>query len=196
MNTLILEGEDENENAIDVYERLSKSNIIFLSGYISQSLATDVCATLLMKSSMDQQNTITLFINCLGAESRHVFMIYDMMSNLPNPICTWCIGNAEGSAALLLAAGTPGKRFATKNSFICPGPISYGLKNVNNMVELDVITKFMKTDNEYLMTALAKHTKKSVKKVTKDFENKRYFTAEQALEYSIIDKVIEKAGKK
>src|SRR5271170_1185233 len=103
---------------MDVYQKLAADRILFVCGDISDELATDIIATLLLKDSEDSEKKITLFINSHGGDIRNAYMIYDVMTMIQAPVETVCIGAAIDEALVLLAGGTPGMRFATKHAVI------------------------------------------------------------------------------
>lgn len=196
MNTIIIEETEQGEYPIDIYTKLSRDRILFLYDYIDDKLATDIVATLLLKDSefndgvTDEDNKISIFINAEGGDIRNVFMIYDVIKMLQSPIETICVGSAMDEVALLLAAGTPGNRFATQNSVICPSQLMADKSFYANLTDAKSIMERFSRDNKDYMSALAKCTNKSVKQVMEDFERKKFMTAKQAVAYGIIDGVV------
>lgn len=196
MNTIIIEKTEHDEYPIDIYTKLSRDRILFLYDFVDDRLATDIVATLLLKDSefnesgSDEDNKISIFINAEGGDIRNVFMIYDVIKMLQSPIETICVGSAMDEVALLLAAGTPGKRFATQNSVICPSQLMADKSFYSNLTDAKGVMERFSRDNKDFMTAISKCTNKSLKQVMDDFERKKFMTAKQALAYGIIDGVV------
>ena len=190
MNTLVLEHTENGDVAVDVYQKLSDDRILFVYDEITDNLATDLCATLLLKNSESSDKKITLFINSPGGDIRNVFMIYDMIQLIQAPIETICIGAAMDEAVLLLASGHPGMRFATKNCRIAVNQLVHDWIMNADMSDAKKILDIYTSDNKKMMEILAKCTKKTVKQITSDFDRRVFMTAIQAAKYGIIDRVI------
>ena len=190
MNTILTEPTEHGDIPIDIYQKLSGSRILFLSGIIDDRLATDIVATLLLKDAEDPGKKISIFINSEGGDIRNIFMIYDMMKLIKSPIETVCIGAAMDEAALLLAAGTPGMRFATKNSIICVGQLINERMNFSDMTDAKISFDQSMGDSKRMMDILSKCIGKPVKEVQKTFERKVFMNATQAIKHGIIDKVV------
>lgn len=190
MNTIVTETTDHGEMPIDVYQKLSNDRILFVCDQISDSLATDITATLLLKDSEDSEKKITLFINSQGGDIRNTLMICDMMAMIDAPIETVCIGAAMDEAAIILASGTPGMRFATRNSVIAVNQLSHDWITHANLTDAKKYLDLALADNKRMMEILAKTTGKTLKKVTEDFERRVFMTAFQAAKYNLIDKVV------
>jgi ATP-dependent Clp protease protease subunit len=190
LNTTITEQTDLGEMPVDVYTKLSNDRILFLTDFLDDRLATDITATLLLKDSEDPNQKITLFINSPGGDIRCVFMVYDMMNLVQAPIETVCIGSAFDEVALILAAGAPGMRFATKNATIsisqleAQGTRYSDLKTAKSMLDLKV------QDNKRFLEALSKATGKPVKTLSSDFDRRVFMNCNQAVKYGLIDKVV------
>ena len=198
MNTIIIEETEHGDYPIDIYTKLSRDRILFLYDYIDDKLATDIVATLLLKDSefneggSDEDNKISIFINAEGGDIRNVFMIYDVIKMLQSPIETVCVGSAMDEVTLLLAAGTPGRRFATQNAVVCPSQLMADRSFYANLTDAKGIMERFSRDNKDFMTALAKCSNKPFKQVMEDFERKKFMTAKQAVAYGIIDGVVGK----
>jgi ATP-dependent Clp protease protease subunit len=177
------------EIPIDVYQKLANSRILFICEDISDSLATDIVATLLLKDAEDSDSKITLFINSQGGEIRNTLMICDMLNMIESPVETVCIGAAIDGAAVILASGTPGMRFATKNSIISIGQLTHDYMTLANLTDAKKHLDLALGDNKKMMEILAKTTKKTLKQVNSDFERKVFMSSAQAAKYGIIDKV-------
>lgn len=191
MNTLILEDTEFGETPMDVYQKLAGDRILFITNYISDEVATDLVATLLLKDSEAPDKKITLFINSQGGDIRNILMIYDVMLMLSTPIETICMGAAMGEAVLLLVAGTPGLRMATKNSIMTVSQLMPDFTTHTNLTDAKNLMVQLKNDNDRLFEILNKSTKKPVKQLKEDFDRKVYFTPAKALKYGLIDKIIQ-----
>lgn len=196
MNTFIIEETENGDYPIDIYTKLSRDRILFLYDFIDDKLATDIVATLLLKDSefneggTEEDNKISIFINAEGGDIRNVFMIYDVIKMLQSPIETICVGSAMDEVTLILAAGTPGRRFATQNAAICPSQLFADRSFHANLSDAKGIMDRFSRDNRDYMNALAKCTNKPLKTVMADFERKKFMTAKQAVTYGLIDGVV------
>jgi ATP-dependent Clp protease protease subunit len=190
MNTIVTETTEHGEMPLDVYQKLSNDRILFICEYISDDIASDITATLLLKDSEDSEKKITLFLNSHGGDIRNVLMICDMMNMVDAPIETVCIGAAMDEAALILASGTPGMRLATKNAVISCSQLSHDWITRANLTDAKKYLDLAMIDNKRMMEIFAKTTGKPVKQVSEDFDRRVYMTAAQAAKYGIIDKVV------
>ena len=190
MNTIVTETTEHGEMPVDVYQKLSNDRILFICDYINDNLATDITATLLLKDSEDSEKKITLFINSSGGDIRNALMICDMMNMVEAPIETVCIGAAMDEAAIILASGTRGMRFATKNSVISASQLAHDWITSANLTDAKKYLDLAKTDNKRMMEILSKTSGKSLKQVSEDFERKVFMTAPQAVKYGLVDKVV------
>lgn len=190
MNTLVLESTEQGDMAVDVYQKLAGNRILFISSEIDDKLAADISATLLLKDTENSQVKITLFINSSGGNIRNVLMIYDMMQMIEAPIETICIGAAMDEAAMLLAAGEPGMRFATKNAQISVSQLINDSWAPSNLTDAKKYLDLSVSDNKRMMDILSKCSGKTTKEVMTDFDRRVFMSASQALHYGLIDKVI------
>ena len=193
MNTIITETvENSQEVVVDVYTKLSDSRVLFICDTIDDKLATDICATLLLKDAESSDDKISLFINSTGGNIRNVFMIYDVMNLIEAPIETVCIGAAIDEAALLLIAGTPGMRMATKNSVICVSQLVNDYTTHADLTDAKILLTQSLNDNKRMMDIISKATSHPIKEVLETFKRKVFMNANQALKYNIIDRIIGK----
>jgi ATP-dependent Clp protease protease subunit len=190
LNTIVTETTEQGEIPVDVYQKLANDRILFVTGKIDDKLATDIAATLLAKDAEDSDKKITLFINSEGGDIQNVFMIYDMMSIISAPIETVCIGYAFDEAAVLLASGSPGRRFATKNSFICIGPLVHNWMSMSDLTDAKSILDRSVQNNKRMMDIISKRSNKSLKEVMENFERETFMNVNQAIKYGIIDKIV------
>jgi ATP-dependent Clp protease protease subunit len=175
---------------MDVYQKLANDRILFICDDIGDEIATDITATLLLKDSEDSEKKITLFINSQGGDIRNTLMIVDMMNIIDSPIETVCIGAAMDEAALILASGTKGMRFATKNSRISVGQLVNDWMARANLTDAKKYLDLAMSDNKRMMEIFAKSSGKSLKQVMDDFDRRVFLSAPQAAKYGFIDKVV------
>lgn len=190
MNTLVMESTENGDMPVDVYQKLANDRILFICNHIDDKLATDIVASLLLKDSEDSESKITLFINSDGGDIRNALMIYDIMKMISSPIETVCIGSAMNEAALILVAGSPGQRLATKNSIIAVGQLSHDWTAYSDLTDAKKLLEQSASDNKRMMEILAKGCKKTMKTVATDFDRKVFFSPSQAVKYGLIDKVV------
>jgi ATP-dependent Clp protease protease subunit len=172
----------------DPYTKLFEERIIFLGVQIDDASANDVMAQLLTLESMDPDRDISIYINSPGGSFTALTAIYDTMQFVKPDIQTICMGQAASAAAVLLAAGTPGKRFALGNArILIHQPYSEGGGQGSDIeIQANEILR-MRTQLEEM---LARHSNKSVEEVRKDIERDKILTAQDALDYGLIDQVI------
>lgn len=190
MNTFVLEEHGEHEVAVNVYQRLADNRILFIDSYVDDKVAVDITASLLMKDVQDPVNKISIFLNAYGGSVRSVFMIYDMMKIIRAPIEVICMGAAMSEAVLLLAAGTPGMRYATPHAMVCPNQLSYGGSHYSDLTDAEILMSQIKSDNKKFIEALAENVGKTTKQVMQDLSRRQYFSPKQSKDYGIIDGII------
>ena len=189
---MVIESSARGERAFDIYSRLLKERIIFLGEPIEDHVANLVIAQLLFLESEDQAKDIMLYVNSPGGIVTSGLAIYDTMQYLKAPVSTICIGQAASMGAVLLAAGTKGKRYALPNSRIMLHQGSGGFRGNTPDVEIQVREMLHLTDR--LMHILAEHTGQDFEKVKKDADRDYFMSAEEAKAYGIIDAVFEPTG--
>jgi len=189
---MVIESSARGERAFDIYSRLLKERIIFLGEPIEDHVANLVIAQLLFLESEDQEKDIMLYINSPGGIVTSGLAIYDTMQYLKAPVSTICIGQAASMGAVLLAAGTKGKRYALPNSRIMLHQGSGGFRGNTPDVEIQVKEMLHLTDR--LMRILAEHTGQEFEKVKKDADRDYFMSAEEAKAYGVIDAVFEPTG--
>jgi ATP-dependent Clp protease, protease subunit len=188
---MVVEQTNRGERAYDIYSRLLKDNIIFLGTPIDDNVANVVTAQLLFLEAEDPDKDISLYINSPGGSISAGMAIYDTMQFIRPDVSTICIGQAASMGALLLAAGTPGKRFALPNSrILIHQPSMSGL--AGQATDIDIHAREILRLRESMNQILAKHTGQSVERLQKDVERDYIMTAEMAKEYGIVDQVISK----
>lgn len=192
-NTLIpmvIEQTSRGERSFDIYSRLLKDNIIFLSTPIDDHIATLVIAQLLFLSSEDPKKDINIYINSPGGSVSAGLAIYDTMQFVKPDITTICIGMAASMGQILLSAGTKGKRFALPNSRIMMHQPSGGTQGQSS--DIEIYTKEMIRTRDNLYKIIGKHTGRDFEQIKKDADRDNYMTAQEAMEYGIVDKVLER----
>ena len=186
----VVEQTNRGERAYDLYSRLLKDNIIFLGTPIDDTIANLVCAQMLHLESENPDKDINIYINSPGGDITALFAIYDTMQFIRNDIATICLGQAASAAAVLLAAGTKGKRLALPHSRILlhqpHGSVGYG-----QVTDLELAAKEILRMRELLEHLLAKHTGQTLERVHNDTDRDFVMESGEALAYGIIDAVIE-----
>jgi ATP-dependent Clp protease protease subunit len=185
----VVETTSRGERAYDLYSRLLKDNIIFLQTPIDDQIASLICAQLVHLESENPEKDINIYINSPGGDITSSFAIYDTMQFIRNDIATICLGQAASAAAVLLAAGTKGKRLALPHSRILLhqpwGQVGYG-----QVTDLELAAKELMRMRDLLDIILARHTGQPVEKIHGDTDRDFVMEANEALEYGVIDRVI------
>jgi ATP-dependent Clp protease protease subunit len=190
---IVVEKSGRGERSYDIYSRLLKDRIIMLSGEINDQVASSIVAQLLFLEAEDPEKDIYLYINSPGGVITSGFSVYDTMNYIRPDISTICIGQAASMGAFLLSCGADGKRFSLPNSRIMIHQPLGGTQGQATDIEIQAreILRLKKTLNEIL----AKNTKQTVKRIEKDTERDFFMSAKEAMEYGIVDKVLEKSFK-
>ncbi|GLH68029.1 ATP-dependent Clp endopeptidase proteolytic subunit ClpP [Geothrix edaphica] len=185
---IVIEQTPRGERSYDIYSRLLKDNIIFLGTAIDDNVANAIVAQMLFLESEDPDKDIQIYINSPGGSVTAGLAIYDTMQFVKNDIVTYCIGQCASMGAHLLAAGTRGKRFALPNARIMIHQPSGGAQG--QATEIEITFKEIQRLKDNLAATFAKHTGQPLKKVVKDMDRDFFMSAEEALEYGIVDKVL------
>lgn len=186
---VVVEQTNRGERAYDIYSRLLKDNIIFLGTPIDDNVANVVTAQLLFLEAEDPEKDVSLYINSPGGSISAGMAIYDTMQFIRPDVTTICIGQAASMGALILSAGTPGKRFALPNSrILIHQPSMSGL--AGQATDIDIHAREILRLRESMNQILSHHTKQPLERVQRDVERDYIMTAEQAKEYGIVDQVI------
>jgi len=184
----VIEKSAQGERAFDIYSRLLKERIIFLSGPVTDGMANTVIAQLLFLEHEDPKKDITMYVNTPGGSVTAGLAIYDTMQHVKCPVSTVCVGMAASMGAVLLAAGHPGKRFALPNSEILMHQVMGGTQGQASDIEISA-RHILKTKDR-LNQILVRHTGKPPAKIDKDTDRDFYLSAEEAKEYGVIDAII------
>jgi len=185
---MVVEQTNRGERAYDIYSRLLKDNIIFIGTPIDDNLANLVVAQLLFLEAEDPEKEISIYINSPGGSVTAGLAIYDTVQFIRPDVTTYCIGQAASMAAVMLAAGTPGKRFALPNSRVIIHQPSGGFSG--QATDINIQAKEILRTRQRLNEILSMHTGQSLSKIEQDVERDFIMTAEAAKEYGIIDQVI------
>jgi ATP-dependent Clp protease, protease subunit len=186
----VVETTSRGERAYDLYSRLLKDNIIFLQTPIDDQIASLLCAQLIHLESENPDKDINIYINSPGGDITALFAIYDTMQFIRNDIATICLGQAASAAAVLLAAGTKGKRLALPHSRILLHQ-PYGQVGYGQVTDLELAAAEILRMRDLLEQILAEHTGQSLEKVHEDTDRDFVLEANDALQYGLIDQVIE-----
>jgi len=187
----VIEKSQFGERAYDIYSRLLKDRIIFLGGQIADPMANTVIAQMLFLESEDEKKDIKLYINSPGGSVPATLAIYDTMQYIKPDVSTICIGMAASGAALLLAAGTKGKRFSLPNSEVLIHQVMAGGIE-GQATEIEISARHILRLKDRLNQILAKHTGKPVKQVEQDTDRDNYMDAEDAKKYGLLDEIIKR----
>jgi ATP-dependent Clp protease protease subunit len=187
---MVVEQTGRGERAYDIYSRLLKDRIVFIGSPIDDSVANLVIAQMLFLQAEDSDRDIYLYINSPGGVISAGLAIYDTMQYISNDVATICMGQAASMAAVLMAAGSEGKRSALPHSRIMIHQPLGGSQGQAAMIE--IYAKEILYMRDRLNEILASHTGQPLKKIAKDSDRDFFMSAEEAQEYGIVDKVIEK----
>ncbi len=185
----VVEQTTRGERAYDLYSRLLKENILFLGTPIDDTIANLVCAQLIHLESENPDKDINIYINSPGGDITALFAIYDTMQFIKNDIATICLGQAASAAAVLLAAGTKGKRLALPHSRVLLHQ-PYGQVGYGQVTDLEIAAKEIFRMRDILEEILAEHTGQPIERIHADTDRDFVMEASEALAYGIIDDVI------
>jgi ATP-dependent Clp protease, protease subunit len=185
----VVEQTSRGERTYDLYSRLLKDNIIFLQTPIDDTVASVICAQLIHLESENPDKDINIYINSPGGDITSLFAIYDTMQFIKNDIATICLGQAASAAAVLLAAGTKGKRLALPHSRVLLHQ-PYGQVGYGQVTDLEIAAREILRMRELLEEILALHTGQTIERVHNDTDRDFVMEANEAIEYGIIDDVL------
>ena len=187
---MVIEQSSRGERAYDIYSRLLKDRIIFMGEQVVDDMANIIIAQMLFLESEDPDKDINIYINSPGGSVTAGLALYDTMQYIKPDIATICMGQTTSMAALLLAAGTKGKRYALPHGRIMIHQPLGGAQG--QATDIDIHAREILKIRDELNKILAKHTGQDIKKIRKDTERDYFMSSEEAKEYGIIDKVISK----
>ena len=185
----VVEKSGREERVYDIYSRLLKDRIVFLGSQVNDEVANAIVAQMLFLQSDDPKADIHLYINSPGGSVSAGMAIYDAMQFVTCDVATYCIGQAASMGAVLLTAGTAGKRFALPNARIMIHQPLAGMQGTAE--EILIHAKEFKRIKQRMNEILIKHTGHPLDKIEKDTDRDRFMSAEEAAEYRLVDKVIE-----
>ena len=187
----VIEQTSKGERSYDIFSRLLKDRIIFLSEDVNQTTASLVVAQMLFLESEDPDKEIHFYINSPGGSITDGMAIYDTMNYIKCPVSTICVGMAASMGAFLLSAGEKGRRLATPNSeILIHQPLIAGHGISGQTTEIKIHADHMVKTREKLNKILSQNTGKPLEQIQKDTERDNYMTAQEALEYGLIDAIL------
>ena len=189
----VIEKSQFGERAYDIYSRLLKERIIFLSGPISDATANTVIAQLLFLQHEDPKKDIYLYVNSPGGSVTATLAMYDTIKHIKPDVSTTCVGMAASGAAVILAAGTKGKRFALPNAEVMIHQVMGGAEG--QATEIEITARHMIKIKDRLNKILSDATGQPIKKVEADSDRDFYMDAEEAKKYGMIDAVLKEKSK-
>lgn len=186
----VIEQTGRGERVYDIYSRLLKDNIIFVGSEISDAMANIIVAQLLFLDAETPDKDVYLYINSPGGSVTAGLAIYDTMQFIRNDVSTICVGQAASMGAVLLAAGTPGKRYILPNSRVMLHQPLGGTQGV--AADVEIYTQELLRIKDTLFKILQKHTGQSLAKLKKDADRDLFLNAQEAVKYSVVDRILEK----
>jgi len=188
MVPIVIEQTPRGERSFDIYSRLLKERVIFMVGQVEDHMANVVVAQLLFLESENPDKEISLYINSPGGSVTAGMAIYDTMQFIKPPVSTLCIGQAASMGAFLLAAGASGKRFTLPNSRVMIHQPSAGFQG--QATDIDIHAREILSMKERMNTLMAQHCGQTADKVQADTERDNFMTADDALAYGLVDRIV------
>jgi ATP-dependent Clp protease, protease subunit len=190
---MVVETSGRGERAYDIYSLLLKERIIFVGMPISDQVANLIVAQLLYLAGDDPDRPIRMYINCPGGIVYHGLAIYDTMQQVPAPVETYAVGVTASMGTVLLAAGTEGRRYALPHATVHMHPAGGSTQGYAPDVEIQY--KELKRIEDLIHHILSQHTNQTVEQIAADFDRDRFMTAEEAVEYGLVDQILTPAQK-
>lgn len=187
---MVIDRAPGGERAYDIYSRLLKDRIIFLGEPIDDHVANTIIAQLLFLEAENSKEDIRIYINSPGGSVTAALALYDTIQYMRCDVATICIGQAASAAAVLLAAGTKGKRYILPNSRVLIHQVMGGAEG--QQTDVAIQAKEMLRIKNQINTILSKHTGQSIKKIEQDSDRDYFMTSEEAKKYGLVDKIITK----
>ena len=184
----VVEQTGKGERTYDIYSRLLLDRIVFISGEVADEMANAICAQLLFLQSQDAKKEISVYVNSPGGSVTAGLAIYDTMQFVKCPIATYCIGQAASMGAVLLSAGTKGRRFALPNARIMVHQPSGGAEG--KATDIEITAREILRLKDILNGILAKHSGRKLEDVVRDTERDYFMSAEEAKEWGLVDEVL------
>ena len=186
---MVVEQTNRGERSYDIYSRLLKERIIFLTGPIDDNIASLICAQLLFLESENPKKEISFYINSPGGRVWSGLAMYDTMQYISSKIMTICIGQAASAGSLLLTAGEDNMRYSLPNSRIMMHQPSGGYQG--QVTDIEIQTKEIIKTKKRLNEIYAKHSGRDIKEVEEIMERDKYFSPQEAIKFGLIDKIVE-----
>jgi len=186
---MVIEKSSMGERAYDIYSRLLKERIIFLGEPIDDAVANTLIAQLLFLDAESNKDDIKIYVNSPGGSVTSALALYDTIQHVKSDVATICVGQAASAAAVLLAAGTKGKRYALPNARIMIHQVMGGVEGQQKDIEIQA--KEIARIKDQINLILAKHTGQTVKRIEADSDRDYFMDAEEAKKYGLIDKIIQ-----
>jgi ATP-dependent Clp protease, protease subunit len=190
LNTLVIEQTEHGEVPMDVYQKLAKDRILFITDYLNDDVATDLIATLLLKDHENPDEKVRLLVNCPGGDIRNAFMIYDVMTMMHAPVEVLVMGAAMDEASVIVAGARKGMRLATKNAIFSVSQLNNPWHMHTNLVDAKRLMDQFNSDNNRLLDIYAKATGKTVKQLRIDLDRRAFLNAQKAMKFGLIDKIV------
>jgi ATP-dependent Clp protease protease subunit len=185
---MVIEQTSRGERAYDIYSRLLKDGIIFLGQPVDDTIANLIIAQMLFLESENAEKDIAFYINSPGGSITAGLAIYDTMQYVKNDVTTICVGQAASMAAVLMAAGAPGKRYSLPNArFLIHQPLAYGMQG--QATDIEIHARDLVRLKERLNQIMAQHTGQSLEKISKDTDRDFILEAEDARKYGLVDAI-------
>jgi len=188
---MVVESTGRGERAYDIYSRLLRDRIIFIGTPINDQVANLVVAQMLYLQSEDPERPISLYINCPGGVIYHGLAIYDTMRHVQAPVHTYAVGVTASMGTVLLASGDEGHRYALPHATVHMHPAGGSAQGYAPDVEIQY--KELKRVEDLLHRLLSRHTGQTVEQISSDFERDRFMTAEEAVEYGLVDQILKQS---
>jgi ATP-dependent Clp protease protease subunit len=189
---IVIEKTGRGERSYDIYSRLLRDRIVFIGGQIDDEMANVVTAQLLFLSNEDPHAEVSLYINSPGGSVSAGLAIYDTMQFVRPDVATYCVGMAASMGAVLLAGGADDKRYTLPNSrVLIHQPLIRGVLT-GPATELDIEAREILRLRKRIYSILARHTKQSAEEIERDCDRNKWLTAEEAVEYGCVDKILER----
>jgi ATP-dependent Clp protease, protease subunit len=189
---MVVESDGRYERSFDIYSRLLRERIVFLGAEVDDAIANVITAQLLFLEAEDPDKDISLYINSPGGASYAGMAIYDAMQYVKPDVSTVCVGMGMSAAAMILAGGAPGKRFALPNAKVMIHQGSGGFRGTP--ADIQIAAREILQLTRRMAEIIAKHSGQPVEQVMQDIDRDRFMTPEEAVEYGIVDAVMERAA--
>jgi ATP-dependent Clp protease protease subunit len=189
----VVEGDGRAERAFDIYSRLLRDRIVFLGREVEEDIANVIVAQLLLLAAENAETDISLYVNSPGGSAYAGMAIYDAMQHVRPDVRTICFGMGMSAAAMIVAGGAPGKRFALPNAKLMIHQGSAGYRGAPS--DIEIAAQEIVATTRQMAAIIASHTGHDVERVMRDIDRDRFMTPEEAVEYGLIDEVLTPPGR-